>query len=287
VLRFTNLKRAKREKRARKELLRDKTVPSMHRIRLIHWNAAEARERALNLRSAGYAVERQDGSGPQFLRKLRERPPDAVVIDLSRLPSHGRDIGLVLRQMKATRNIPLIFVEGDPEKVARIRGLLPDAVYTTWRNIGSSLKHAIAHPPSMPVNPKSVFEAYSDTPLVKKLGIKPNSVVALANAPHDFAEKLGDLPDGVTVRTRTSTRCDLTIWFNKSRKELRANIGKMAVTIGKGRLWIAWPKKGTSSVSDLTQQDVREIGLAAGLVDFKICSIDERWSGLLFTRRRK
>ena len=259
----------------------------MRHIRLIHWNTSEAKGKATILQAGGYGVVFQIPRGSADLRRLRKNPPDAVVIDLSRLPSHGREIGLVLRQMKAARNIPLIFVEGDPEKVARIRGLLPDAVYTTWRNIGSSLKHAIAHPPSMPVIPKSVFEAYSNAPLVKKLGIKPNSVVALANAPHDFVEKLGDLPDGVTVRTRASARCDLTIWFTKSRKELKANIGKMAVTIGEGKLWIAWPKKGASLASDLTQQDVREIGLAAGLVDFKICSIDQTWSGLLFTRRKK
>jgi hypothetical protein len=79
----------------------------------------------------------------------------------------------------------------------------------------------------------------------------------------------------------------LTIWFTKSRKELKANIGKMAVTIGEGKLWIAWPKKGASLASDLTQQDVREAGLAVGLVDYKICTIDETWSGLLFTRRKK
>jgi CheY-like chemotaxis protein len=259
----------------------------MRHIRLIHWNTSEAKGKATILQAEGYGVVLQIPRGSADLRRLRKNPPDAVVIDLSRLPSHGRDIGLVLRQTKATRNIPLIFVEGDPRKVARIRGLLPDAVYTAWRNIGSSLRHVIAHPPSMPVIPKSVFEAYSNTPLVKKLGIKPDSVVALATAPHDFAEKLGDLPEGVTVRTRASARCDVTIWFSKSRKELKAKIGKMAVTIGKGKLWIAWPKNGAGLASDLTQQYVREAGLAVGLVDYKICAIDETWSGLLFTRRKK
>lgn len=88
------------------------------RVRLIHWNAGEARQRAEILRAAGYEVFYKMQDGPAFLRDLRESPPTAVVIDLSRLPSHGRDMALGIRGSKATRLVPLVFVGGELEKVA-------------------------------------------------------------------------------------------------------------------------------------------------------------------------
>jgi len=96
------------------------------RVLLVHWNPEEARERASRLRASGHRVEVYAGRGGEGLRELRDRPPDAVVIDLSRLPSHGRAVAVFLRQQKGTRHVPLVFVEGEPEKVARARSLLPD-----------------------------------------------------------------------------------------------------------------------------------------------------------------
>ena len=156
----------------------------MPRIRLIHWNAAEAAERAARLADSGFAVEHAP-LDPAGLRALRADPPDAVVIDLSRLPSHGRDLGAALRQTKATRFIPLVFVGGDPVKVDRVRGLLPDAVFTNWEEICQALETALAHPPPEPVVPASSLAGYSGTPLPRKLGIKPGYVVALVGAPDD------------------------------------------------------------------------------------------------------
>ena len=95
----------------------------MPHIRLIHWNAAEAAERAARLANDEVRVDYAPLE-PSGLRALRAEPPDAVVIDLSRLPSYGRDLGAALRQTKATREIPLLFVDGDPAKVARVRELL-------------------------------------------------------------------------------------------------------------------------------------------------------------------
>lgn len=256
----------------------------MRRVQLIHWNSAEAKQRVEILRSAGFKVAHflPGVSGP--LSELRENPPLAVVIDPTRLPSQGRDVALAIRQYKATRHVPLVFTEGDPEKVARIQKILPDAVYTTWGRIGSSLRRAIAHPPREPVTP-SLLEGYSGTPLPKKLGIKANFVVVLAGAPPGFRKVLGDLPGGVQFRERAG-RCDLTIWFTRSRRELEGRIKRMAAVAGHAPLWIAWPKKTSGLAADLTQQLVRETGLASGLVDYKICAIDATWSGLLFRRRR-
>jgi CheY-like chemotaxis protein len=258
----------------------------MHRIRLIHWNSEESKERAQRLIGLGYEVIYEIPSGPDLLRDLRNDPPDAMVIDLSRLPSQGRDIALAIRHQKSTRNIPLVLVEGDEEKVKRIQEHLPDAVYTTWDKMDKALKHALAHPPTDPIVPKSRLAGYSGTPLVKKLGIKSNSTVILINAPKDFEKSLGKLPEGVRLSRKNSGSRDITIWFVKLTKELEGHIDKIAKKVEKGCLWIVWPKKTSGVLSDLTQNHVRKVGLASGLVDYKICSVDETWSGLLFSWRK-
>ena len=87
-------------------------------------------------------------------------------------------------------------------------------------------------------------------------------------------------------RWRHGGRCDLIIWFVRSLGELKRGISKMAAGLEHGSIWIAWAKKGSALAADLTEQDVRAIGLASGLVDYKVCAIDATWSGLLFTRRK-
>jgi CheY-like chemotaxis protein len=258
----------------------------MKSVRLIHWNADEAEERAELLRAAGYRVDCSLPRGPEFLSRLQKDPPLAIVIDLSRLPSQGRDLALAIRQYKSTRGLPLVFAGGDPEKVERMRPLLPDAVYTPWSRMRSALRQAITSPPASPRIPRSRMEGYSSAPLSKKLGIKTGSTVALLDAPERFRESIGDLPSGVKFFRGTAGRGDLTLWFIRSRKELQGGIARVALQIEDRPLWIIWPKKASSLATDLTQQDVRDAGLAQGLVDYKICAVDATWSGLLFRRRR-
>jgi len=259
----------------------------MPRVQLIHWNETEAKQRAAELRAAGYRVTHEVPRGMDFFRALRDAPPHAVMIDLSRLPMQGRDFALGIRQQKATRHIPLVFAGGEAEKVARVKQSLPDAAYASWEKIASALKQAIAHPPTNPLAPGSLLAGYSGTPLPKKLGIKPNSVVALVGAPKDFRKTLGELPAGAQLCDSANRRCNLFIWFTRSRKELAGKIKRMVVLAQQGPLWMVWPKKASGVATDLTQQGVRETGLAAGLVDYKVCAVDATWSGLLFARRKR
>jgi CheY-like chemotaxis protein len=258
----------------------------MQTIRLVHWNAAEAERRAAQLQAAGYDVRFAVADGPNFVRELRETPPAAVVIDLSRLPMQGRDLALTVRAAQATRFIPLVFAGGEAEKVARVQETLPDAVYTPWHRIRSALKRAIAHPPSDPVRPRSVLAGYSGRPLAKKLGIKPAMTVGLIAAPEDFAQTLGELPPGVRLRNGARGHCGLLIWFVRSRQDLHCGIDRMAKLAADGPLWMAWPKRAAQVQTDLTENEVRQTGLDAGLVDYKVCAIDTTWSGLLFRKRR-
>jgi hypothetical protein len=256
----------------------------MRRVRLIHWNAVEAEQRAAGLRAAGYGVE-CGPLAPPGLRALGRDPPAAVIIDLSRLPSQGRDAALFLRKQASTRRVPLVLAGGDPQKVAGVRKLLPDAEYADWEGVDEAVERAIAHPPAHPVVPRSALDGYAGTPLPQKLGIKAGSRVGLLDAPDDFAATLGELPAGASLRADGGS-CDLILWFVRSRQELEERVGATGAAAGAGGLWILWPKKASGVATDLSEPVVRRAGLASGLVDYKVAAIDATWSGLKFTRRK-
>jgi CheY-like chemotaxis protein len=261
-------------------------VATVSRVILVHWNATEAEACLLRLRRARHNVRLHAPQGAPGVRLLREHPPDAFVIDLNRLASNGCAVAVLLRQQKATRHIPIVFVGGEPEKVARVRKLLPDAVYTEWGGIRRALQQAIKRPPANPVVP-ATMDAYSGTPLPKKLGIRGGLVVALLGAPPGFRRTLGELPDDVRIQEQARSRADLIVFFAKSRAEVERRLpGAIRALAEGGRLWMTWPKKTSGVAASLTQADVRQVGLGAGLVDYKICAIDDTWSGLCFARRR-
>jgi len=224
--------------------------------------------------------------GPGELKEIRRKPPTAIVVDLSRMPMQGRDAALALREAAPLRRVPLVFLGGEPEKVAGIEKVLPDAVYATWRGFRGALRRAIDHPPAE-VGERTRMAGYSGTPLPKKLGIKEGATVALVSAPVGFEKTLGPLPRNVRLNRRAAGKPDLVIWFTRSRKELTTRIDDLGVLAGAGGLWIAWPKKASGVQTDVDQTLVRHTGLGAGLVDFKICAIDDTWSGLRFARRKR
>jgi len=125
---------------------------------------------------------------------------------------------------------------------------------------------------------------YSGTPLLQKLGIKPGARIQFVAAPPQLPDLLGALPDGAAVAARgnldfallfTTKLSDLMRQFPKLRDRLESN----------GMLWVSWPKKSSGVVTDLNENVVRDYGLANGLVDVKVCAIDDTWSGLKFVRR--
>jgi hypothetical protein len=129
---------------------------------------------------------------------------------------------------------------------------------------------------------------YSGTPLVKKLGIKPGARVALVNAPDNFQATLGELPDDVKFVKSNTKSLDLILCFVLSERILARDFVKLAQRLtSNGMIWIAWPKKSSGVATDLTFERVQRIGLDAGLVDVKICAIDDTWSGLKFVYRLK
>lgn len=134
--------------------------------------------------------------------------------------------------------------------------------------------------------PRAAGAGYSGTPLARKLGIKPGSSLGLIDAPEGFLEILEGLPDGVLVRESARGRLDVIVAFFTAGATLRRRFPALGrALVADGGLWIAWPKRGSDLATDLGVGLVREVGLANGLVDNKICAIDATWSGLRFVVR--
>lgn len=128
---------------------------------------------------------------------------------------------------------------------------------------------------------------YSGTPLVKKLGIKEGFKILIVHAPKDF-DMLLDLPEDVTASVKARKPYDFVLFFTKSQHELEKEFSRYSAKLTPaGMLWVSWPKKTSGVQSDLNENIVRDIGLEKGMVDVKVCAIDDVWSGLKFVLRLK
>jgi len=129
---------------------------------------------------------------------------------------------------------------------------------------------------------------YSGTPLPKKLGIKADNTVLLIGAPDDFEATLGRLESGAKVVRSTRKAVDLVILFVRNESEYVKKLPEALRQVSEGGgIWVAWPKKASGVVTDLTENTIRDVCLTTGFVDYKVCAIDATWSGLKFARRRK
>ncbi|HKW18517.1 MAG TPA: hypothetical protein VJO35_13500 [Terriglobales bacterium] len=127
---------------------------------------------------------------------------------------------------------------------------------------------------------------YSGTPLPRKLGIRENGSVVLVNAPARFERKLEPLPKGAQI-IEDAKIAKVAVLFAMSARELLRDFRPLVQALPeKVALWIAWPKKASGAETDLTEDVVRGVGLDSGWVDYKVCAIDETWSGLCFARRK-
>lgn len=268
------------------------TTPGVRTIRYVHWNAAEALDRGARIQSLAPQCEviSEPRIDPPSLAELRKALPAVLIIDLSRLPSHGRAVAQGLRESRTSRNLPILFLEGLPDKVAIARRAFPDAFFATWDTLGQTLATALAVAPGtefLKAQRCAISGEAKSKPLAAKLGVKAGRPVWLAGAPEDFESKLGDLPDGATVtRRRPAGEC-LTLWFVRNLAELAKGLDSKKVQAGTGGLWVIWPKQASTFAGDLKEGDVRESCLRAGLVDFKVCAVDADWSGLRFAPARK
>ncbi len=142
----------------------------------------------------------------------------------------------------------------------------------------------------MPPAAQPAPAGYSGTPLPRKLGLKPGQQVILLDAPDGFAAALGDLPAGATLTPSlpAGQPADLVVFFVTERIELAARIAELRGRLAPaGSLWVAWPKRAARVPTDMTEHVVRELALPTGLVDNKVCAIDQTWTALRLVIRRE
>jgi len=122
---------------------------------------------------------------------------------------------------------------------------------------------------------------YSSTPLIKKLGIKDGFSLRIINAPNDYFDLLGQLPDNISLLEDTSASKDFIHFFTKSTQEFKDLLPQLKTEIKPaGMIWVSWPKKSSKVPTDISESIIRDFALDIGLVDIKICAVDQTWSGL-------
>jgi hypothetical protein len=122
---------------------------------------------------------------------------------------------------------------------------------------------------------------YSGTPLAKKLGIKLGFQIKLVNAPEYYLDLFTDLPDGLNYKDDLNTKKDLIHFFTKQEEEFIKTLPLLKLQIKPdGIIWVSWPKKASKIITDITEDTIRNYALKIGLVDIKVCAVDEIWSGL-------
>lgn len=255
----------------------------MARVRVLHWKAVEAEPFFRVLKDAGHSIEYEEEFRTELMRSWRKSPPDVFVIDLSRLPSQGKEIAIALRQSPATRVTPIVFCQGEEQKVASVRALMPDALYCNLSNLEDSISSALSAKATSGVVPPAMMDRYGERTAAQKLGIQPGSKVALFEPPPRVESILGELPGEVEF---VDGPADVTLCFLHDPDSLRQAFSDLRSQASKTRLWMLWQKKNSTHHSGVTEPAVREAGLSLGLVDYKICSVDKNWSAMLFARKR-
>jgi len=182
-----------------------------------------------------------------------------------------------------------VFAGGVDDKVARLQAELPDAVFTSWKNIAGALKKALASPPIEPVQLTPHMQRWSDSALTRKLGISTNMKVALIGGAEDGMEEIiGELPEGASLNERVVTETQLVLYVVHSLREVEAGLDHAQSRLPQGAsFWVIHPKTAAKLHVDFNQNDVRELALARNFVDYKVCSVNAQWSGLKFARRKR
>jgi len=246
------------------------------RVLVVHYETAAAVERAGRLRTDGFVAEPYLSIGTRGFREIRANSTDAIMIDLTRMPSYGKAMGAVLRENKSLCTIPLVFIEGDPAKAAAVREILPDAVYETWSNVRAAIERAVKRPPKTPMPPRRPVRS-----VPQKLGIGAASVVAMLHAPEGFSL------EGVRCRKKVED-ATIVMFFARSVAALGRELPGLARIPAKGRrFWVLWPKKASQSKTDLTLVRICEMAAPYGLAAAKVCAVDATWSALALGRSRR
>jgi CheY-like chemotaxis protein len=231
------------------------------------------------LRRAGFDASAEFHVASGLTTRLKASPPDAFLVDLSRMPSHGRAVALYILRSRPLRHIPVVFLEGDPAKVEKLRALAPEAAYANWAAVKKAVNDAVRNPrPARLGPPEAYMMQWAKTPLAKKLGLEPGACALLVNPPEGFEEWV-KAPDGVEFVDRWAPGVNLIFLFVTGVDQLDLTIVKLLPKIDRRvHLWICWPKlSGRAPSTGLTQSAVLETARFHGFKTSKIASVDSTW----------
>lgn len=236
----------------------------MPRVRVIHWKPAEAEPLVAACRAAGFEVE-FDGAldARETGKAIQENRPDAVVIDSTRVPSHGRMFALWLGERKATREIPVLLLDGAAQALSPAK---------LKQKIKAAIRDWI---------PPERVESHSTKTTAEKLGLKPGGTLAVLDAPRDVGAVIGPLPEGAQLDESDSG--DVTLWFLHDEASLLDNLQTLRRLAPNTKLWTAWRKGGRDG---LKEDGIREAAIGVGLVDYKVCCLNPTWSAIALARRK-
>jgi hypothetical protein len=129
---------------------------------------------------------------------------------------------------------------------------------------------------------------YSGTPLARKLGIKSSTKLFVSGGPGNYLQLVSPLPEGVQLLRRLGSETDIVHIFVTERARLVEALGStLAKMKPDGAIWVSWPKKASRMETDITEDTIREVALPMGLVDIKVCAVDETWAGLKLVLRKE
>ncbi|MDX2269717.1 MAG: hypothetical protein NW208_16575 [Bryobacter sp.] len=249
----------------------------MARVLLFHWKEEEAEERVDRLRSWGHAVAWRGMRGKEEVRvtSARQFGAEVVVFDLSRMPVYSKYQAELIRKAKSTAHIPFVFVEGQAEKVKELKAIYPGEKFTKWGRLEAVLK---AMKPG--VLPRALPEQTKpERQLWQKLGMKDGMRVWLGEAPQGFERALGQYPETVEF-VEGAQAAKLYLQFLEDMGSPGEALEQIVQQARQAPVWVFYAK------GVLKMNDLRNLLLDAGLVDYKICSVNERWAGILVREKR-
>jgi len=255
------------------------------RVRLIHWNATEAEPLIALLKRAGHTVDYDAKFTSAMFKEIRTSPPDAMVIDLTRMPSHGRYVAFSMRQSPKTRQVPVVLVDGDPDKVAITKRQVPDMFFTTRAKLLTAIKAAQKQRLANPIAPGRLF-SYHPRTAAQKMGIGKGARIGVIDGPRDYERVIGEVEEGVEFVEGAQAGCTVLVWFLHDPDAYLEMLPRMRAHLSKMRLWALWRKGGTTKEGAVTPLLIREAAKEFGMIDYKVCSVDKTWSGIALTIKK-
>ncbi len=254
------------------------------RALLLHWKEEELADLASRLSGSGFHIEPYVPVPGEGLKGLVARGrPDLLLVSLDRLPSNGHAVADHFRKRKDARMIPIVFVGGAPEKVAKIRAAMPGCWFAGWDTAARTMQQAISGVGAPPVA-REKLSLPPPRAMYEKLGLKADSEVAVLGAPADLYRLVPDLPFEVFEVDQPSPRTDTTLWFLRSLDEVDDGFAWIAARMSRPRIWTFYRR---GSKSGMNWGLLSERAAAVGLAQYKILRFNDEWTGVAFGIARK